>query len=61
MAKITKVKVTYGLSYEDQTVWHKPECGVEVELEPGDTVEKVFQDCWDKVRTELSKEIEKHE
>ena len=61
MAKLTKIKISYGLSFEDNGVWHKPECGVEFEITPGDNINTILKEGWDQVKNELNKQLNDEE
>jgi len=55
---ITKIKVNYGISFEEGGIWHKPEFGIEVELDLKEDIQDVIKKSWILVKAELQKQLE---
>ena len=53
MSRITKIKIAYGLSFEEGGIWHKPEVGIEMELNSKDDYKLVYKQAKDIVNGEL--------
>lgn len=58
MAKVKTFGATYGTSVEINTVWHKIQASIEVEIEEGDDIEHVKAMCHNTVQLEVQKQLE---
>jgi DNA/RNA endonuclease YhcR with UshA esterase domain len=59
MAKVTRFSSVFGMSLEIKGVWHKFQCGIEIEPEEGDDLEKIKEKAHNTVVLEVEKQFQK--
>lgn len=58
MAKVTKFSSVFGMSLEIKGIWHKFQCGIEIEPEEGDDLEKIKEKAHNTVQLEVEKQLQ---
>lgn len=60
MAKLTKISVTRGVSFQkgQYEPWYKIQCGIELELDENDNADEVKRKAWNTVDLEIEKQLQ---
>lgn len=60
MAKVTKISVSRGVSFQkgQYDPWYKMQCGIELDIEDGDDIEAVKKKAWNTVDVEIEKQLQ---
>lgn len=57
MAKVKEIEVMTGISFDHKGVWYKNEARIKMELDKGDDVNEVYEECWNNVINEVEKQV----
>jgi len=58
MAEVKTVEISRGVTIEKNGVYHKFNCGLEIELSEGDDPQKCREKGWNTVERELERKID---